>query len=200
MSNTLWELFTPDSIHFASWYSNLGDRVRVAHWAPIHFGSCSPWAQYTSIFIRLTLLEKHLLWENLHHRTWARCRARLVHLNLSSHLPPLDTQYSCITIWVYQLSMQVMQPDALCIRLSGWTERDGLLFPPATYLPASCAEVRPDARVSFCTLKLAFPSPLHRLQTVCPPSLPLGDILPPALLLFCLLLFQIPSGNCSCSL
>merc|ERR1719341_1418190 len=96
--------------------------------------------------------------------------------------------------------MQVMQPDALCIRLSGWTERDGLLFPPASYLPASCAEVRPDARVSFCTLKLAFPSPLHRLQTVCPPSLPLGDILPPALLLFCLLPFQIPSGNGSCSL
>ena len=174
MSNTLWELFTPNSIHFASWYSNLGDRVRVTHWAPIHFGSCSLWAQYTS---KTNLAGETFIvgkFAQSHHRTWARCRARLVHLNLSSHLPPLDTQYSCITIWVYQLSMQVMQPDALCIRLSGWTERDGLLFPPATYLPASCAEVRPDARVSFCTLKLAFPSPLHRLhrlQIVCPSTL-----------------------------
>ena len=53
----------------------------------------------------------------------------MVLLNLSSHLPPLDTQYSCIT----NLGVPVEQEG----HASGWTERDGFLAPPATYLLAS---------------------------------------------------------------
>ena len=56
----------------------------------------------------------------------------MVLLNLSSHLPPLDTQYSCIT----NLGVPVEQEG----HASGWTERDGFLAPPATYLLACCAE------------------------------------------------------------
>ena len=53
----------------------------------------------------------------------------MVLLNLSSHLPPLDTQYSCIT----NFGVPAEQEG----HASGWTERDGFLAPPATYLLAS---------------------------------------------------------------